>query len=343
MILIYLAFALLLLPCLRIKTRTIASSAQLLQRQDTISIRGISAIFVIVAHYSSWISVLEGVHFFKPLLWGLGQLGGIGVLLFFFVSGYGINESYGNKKTLDKYIFKRFSGVYFPYVIIKIVTVTAEVICGVSNSELSIPLRYLQILLIPDWFILVVVLQYISYYICHRFIRSHLLIASIVIDSVISLVFILTDKPLGWFNALWLFTFGIWISEYQERVKALINRKYWLMTIVSFVGFLFMGVLFAKYKDDGLINIAKPISGVFICLLFCCLLRRLLFGNIIIDWLGRKSLFIYIVHISVWNCMLLVIDNPTALVWTAIIFTILISQGLSILVDIVNKRLITHL
>ena len=61
--------------------------AQLLDKKDTSVLRGISAFFVIAAHYTGWVEKLTGGTnvIFKGLI---GQLGGIGVLIFFFVIGY---------------------------------------------------------------------------------------------------------------------------------------------------------------------------------------------------------------------------------------------------------------
>lgn len=328
MLFIYAAFILILLPCLFMRLRSSSASSQILEKKDTTSVRGISALFVIAAHYSIWIALLDGVSFIKPVSLGLGQLGGMGVLLFFFVSGYGINESYGDKKDLKGYILKRFLGVYLPYVLMKLITVTAEILCGVSAEDLAIPLRYLQILIIPDWFVLVIVLQYISYYVCSRFVKKHLIIGSIVIDALMSAVFILTDKPLGWFNALWLFTFGVLVSRYQPKMREFIEKRLIICSVVSFVGFAAFGALFAALKSGGWINVVKPVSGIFLCLFICCLLRRIDLSNRVIMWCGKRSLYLYIVHISVWDCLRIYIGNPALLIWISLAVTAGVTEGI---------------
>lgn len=67
---------------------------QILNKTDTIALRGVSAFFVIAAHYMAWVDEMTGYATNAVVKGIVGQLGGIGVLIFFFVSGYGIFESY---------------------------------------------------------------------------------------------------------------------------------------------------------------------------------------------------------------------------------------------------------
>lgn len=66
-----------------------------LEKENSIALKGMSAFFVIAAHYMVWggttYVVLKGI---------VGQLGGIEVFIFFFVSGCGIWKSY-EKRVID--------------------------------------------------------------------------------------------------------------------------------------------------------------------------------------------------------------------------------------------------
>ena len=58
MIFVYIVVTVLLLPCICIRLRN-TESVQLFDKTDTVAIRGISAIFVMVAHYSIWFNQIS--------------------------------------------------------------------------------------------------------------------------------------------------------------------------------------------------------------------------------------------------------------------------------------------
>ena len=94
---IYLLFLLIFAVTVIYKVKTLSQNKGnvLLSKTDTEFLRGISACFVIIAHSCIWINeMMEGD---KVLYFVISQLGGIGVLIFFFVSGYGIYEKYAHK------------------------------------------------------------------------------------------------------------------------------------------------------------------------------------------------------------------------------------------------------
>lgn len=67
-----------------------------LEKEDSNFIRGVAACFVILAHLMD-ILIEEGMGG-DSLLRIFDVTGGMGVLLFFFVSGYGIFKEYSHKK-----------------------------------------------------------------------------------------------------------------------------------------------------------------------------------------------------------------------------------------------------
>lgn len=39
-------------------------------------------------------------------------------------------------------------------------------------------------------------------------------------------MYVYQDKPIGWFNALWLFTFGMVMAKYERKINKIINSDY---------------------------------------------------------------------------------------------------------------------
>ena len=237
--------------------------AQLLDKKDTSVLRGISAFFVIAAHYTGWVEKLTGGTnaIFKGLI---GQLGGIGVLIFFFVSGYGLYESYGNREVDYRYLLKRLRGVYLPYVLMKLVLLLIEYLC--HYDEIHIWKRLFGILLVEDWFIHVIVIQYLVFYVAKKISGRYVVLISILADIGLTVIYVLQEKPIGWFNALWLFTFGLAASQLQPKLVNMIRKRKWLMMAGTFLLFVILGGLFAINKGAAYANVLKPLSGIFLCL-----------------------------------------------------------------------------
>lgn len=121
-----------------------------------------SAFFVIAAHYMVWVDEMTRYATNVVVKGIVGQLGGIGVLIFSFASGYGIFESYGYREVDKTYIIERFKGVYFPYILMKLIFLVPYHALGLSNGKVISEL--ISILLVEDWFIHVIVIQYIVFF-----------------------------------------------------------------------------------------------------------------------------------------------------------------------------------
>lgn len=285
------------LPGLKFNT---GNKVQLLDKNDTNFIRGISALFVLVAHYAIWVQAnTNGINSIAYAL--LSQLGGIGVLLFFFVSGYGINESYSNKKIDKTYLIKRFKGVYLPYIFTKYILLIISLFFDMSLFTVR---NVFSILLVPDWFIFVIILQYISYYLARKYFSRNSLVFCLIANIVFTIWFVITDKPIGWYNALWLFTFGIVVSMYQDKITTFISKHKICYAFVCLFMFLAFGVVFALFKGAAFANIFKPISGMFLSIAICCIFGLIKIDNLFSSWLGKRSLHIYIIHMFVWDILL---------------------------------------
>lgn len=297
----YLIFSILLLAAiLPIKFCEKENASQIFTRSDTNIIRGLSAFFVIVSHYQIWFDKMIRIQTPSYIKLSFGQLGGIGVLLFFFVSGYGIQETYGGKKVDYRFLLKRITGVYIPYIIIKFLLLPERYLYGITDEPFW--REVINIFLISDWFIFVIMLQYSSYYISMRFFRRFLLLASVITDLIFTAIFIYLKKPIGWFNALWLFTFGIVVSILQRRIKHLIDKNAFIFAMVMMVAFVAFGILFALNKGVFWANAIKPISGAFLCLALAAIFKFITIKSPIARWGGTRSMYLYIVHITMWDC-----------------------------------------
>lgn len=94
------------LPALLTITRQNTVGGNLLDFKYTDCLRGVAILLIMVGH----ITGTMGVRCFTPL-------GGIGVALFLFLSGFGCNESYKHKG-LDGFWWKKVKRVLLPYALV---------------------------------------------------------------------------------------------------------------------------------------------------------------------------------------------------------------------------------
>lgn len=296
---------------------------RLLDNKDTISLRGMSAFFVIAAHYMAWVDELIG-HTTNGIVKSIvGQLGGIGVLVFFFVSGFGIYESYGNRKVDKYYLLKRIKSVYLPYVIMKIILLLVEY--TIFQSTESVVMELILIITIEDWFIHVIVIQYIIFFVAAKIKKKNVIVISILADCILTIIYVYMNKPINWFNALWLFTFGMIISKYHNNVMKAIEKYYFRLLGVFLISFGLSGFVFALNKGVAWANIFKPISGMFLCMSICFIIRKCRLKSGVLIWAGNRSMYLYIAHKAIWK-YLESVGNLSLRLWGALVVSLFVAE-----------------
>lgn len=87
------------------------SGIVLLDKDDIDVIKGIATCFVMIAHMINELKISEvKISSFLDIF---TVTGGMGVLLFFFVSGYGIYKGYSDRKPTWKFWKRKFMGRFF--------------------------------------------------------------------------------------------------------------------------------------------------------------------------------------------------------------------------------------
>jgi len=122
-----------------------------LPRESTSIAKGIAILLVLCSH----LHIPDGT-------------GTWGVAIFLFLSGYGVMESY-LKYGLSSYISKRFSHVYWPFILITAIVVAIDSITG---RAVDFPNLLLSILLLTNlvktdpslWFIQFIIVYYLAFY-----------------------------------------------------------------------------------------------------------------------------------------------------------------------------------
>jgi peptidoglycan/LPS O-acetylase OafA/YrhL len=91
---------------------------QYFNKDDTLYLRGVAALLVLLSHYYYYIEGIGGSLWKIDKSWSF--TGGIGVCVFFFISGYSIEKSNQGKEMTLGFLKKRLFSTYVPLVIMRV-------------------------------------------------------------------------------------------------------------------------------------------------------------------------------------------------------------------------------
>lgn len=303
-----------------------------ISRQETLFIKGIAILFVILSHM------------------GLFDCGGvIGVHLFLIVSGYGICCSYENNGKTS-YWKRRISSVYMPYLFSTLILLIVRLIIYKYNDfswkKLLITLAGLDFDLNID-----PTMWYISYiFACYFIACGIFLIESDKSKTWIALIFgimcffIITAcgyKHIIWHQGtnVWAyglsFPFGMFMAKARKEKGKLLSAIKNLLVIASGGGVLFL----LNKQHDSWIKFLFTLSSAILIMVICgwifnCKEEMIKYIRPIL-YLGKNSYFMYLNEAFIIGCMPSRQNNKILIT----VFVIIISYILSVLFDKIYKKI----
>lgn len=310
---------------------------RVLTKEDSTSLRGLAALFVMFSHYIVFIEnkFMSSVGPAKVLEW----FGGLGVCLFFFLSGYGCYATMDKKEVRISFLWKRFMNVLPTYLVLRIIF---GFLLKEYDGEIITALLYILGFRTPLWFVSEIIIIYILLYIAAKLNKRYVIGITVVLLFIMSLVFLLLQFEARWYNANLIFCLGMLFAKHREKVLDFLSRHYWLHWAGGIFLFgLFSGafVLFKPYVfSAGL----KLVAGGLFCFIFVLFLMRIQIASPAIMYIGKKSLHFYIIHLYVQNMYDRLIGLENAALW--FILCILTSLTITVLYGLLEdgiKKLIT--
>lgn len=197
------------------------STGRVFSLNYTNCLRGIAIILIIVGH----ISGTMGTVVFSPL-------GGTGVALFLFLSGFGLNESW-KKSGLTRYWQKKIRRVFIPYFIV--ISIIAMVKDNMSWQNYLLDIFGIKT---SYWYIGYLLKWYIVFWLSTKFAFKYrlMIMSACALVSLFYLPNLEAEQSLS-------FLMGVVTSVYVERVSKLTNKQIISLGIISFViATLFLGI-----------------------------------------------------------------------------------------------------
>ncbi|MBQ7595039.1 MAG: acyltransferase [Clostridia bacterium] len=298
--------------------------------QNLLAFRGLFAITILLHHLSASFVPAYALGLFT-------HIGYLFVALFFFLSGYGLMFSFNKNRNyirLKTFILKRFFNTLLPYWLCVILTalICMTFFTPVAPKRLLISFISPTSIVLNAWYVFEIVILYAVFAVLFRLknIKSSLFLMLLFVVALTA--FFLARRSSIWARSLPAFYLGIAYCHYREKADRFIKKSFYLKASAVFVLFAFFCVcryFFVKkgsYWADNIFAILS--SSLFSVLFFGFLIKKIKLGNPVLNFSGKISYEIYLMH--GYFCKLLYTYNHNIFVYTLIIFSCTIVSSLII-------------
>lgn len=270
-----------------------------LSLKNTITIRGVAAICVILTHTGV-------VPFYRH--------GFLFVGIFFFFSGYGLMFSLKKKPGYLKGFFRnRLPSVIVPYYTMNIFYIIALFGLGFTPTidmvfrSFFLPMMKRSLFITSAWYVIAIVLFYVLFGIFFRyfkFFKAFLLTAcGIAIYCMLCRHF---GRSISWYGTTSLFLLGILFAQYYSNIYGIIKKKPFLLSTLMLL--LFVVGIIVDHQARGLFKFfTHQISCSFFVLFVITLLYKFHIKSPLLGFWGKISYELYIAH----HLVILFLNNST--------------------------------
>lgn len=314
MISIYLVLAVILL--FGVKVRIKGWDDGFLSLGNTKMLQGFCAVLIIFHHISQ---VLSDSKVLSPF----NEYGVLFVGIFFFCSGYGLIKSFKTKDNyMQGFIGRRFPSVLVPFYITSLIYMAVILPFNPMPSLLQTIFLFTGVQLINPhaWYIVAIVIFYIAFYFIFKYIKNEIIaFVSMAIFLVCYIIFgiILRHgqwwlQGEWWYNTCFLFYIGMLTARFEKGLITTVKKYYVVILPVLIVAFVVMYRVsnytiknFSYYAQtetasgypETLICFLTQLPAVilFVAAVFI-LCMKITFSNIILRFLSKISLEIYLIH-----------------------------------------------
>ena len=264
-------------------------------QKNTVLWQGIFVILVFFRHLAEYlndISMFDHAFFLSEKVIGQMMVGA-----FLFLSGFGIMQSFQTKPHYLDTFWKRFLRVLIPFDAAVAIYLIAGLIMGDSYPLHHILLSFIGFHSVGNscWCIFAVLVAYVLFYLCFRFIKkTDCAIACFIASSIVYCVLIGTVKEDFWYSTFLCFAVGIMYSRFKRRIdqKVMAPGRYLPIVLALFIFTAVFNV--ARYESV----IFYIIAAILFCLCMMTLSMKVLpyENNQVLRFLGQHTFGIYILQ-----------------------------------------------
>lgn len=328
MLVSYICVPLLILGNITLKDKN--SFQCILEKNEVIYLKGISALFIVIHHLSQRIEM-------NLLVFPWIEIGKYVVALFLFISGYGLMKSQGNNsRYLNNFICNRLMKIYIPFVLSNLIMIIINIIKGDSYGIIDLLFYIFGIKLIDSsmWYIIFIIFCYIIFYLSFKKTKIDRGIKILFICNIIYYIFAIISKlPTVFINISFCFFIGVYFEYREEKIINYIYNKKAKLLLINTLVCISSRILSILIPEKYILidMIFANVSTIFFVFTIIIMLQFIKFDSKIILLLGNISFSIYLLH----NKVMRIIVNINSSLYSIIIYFITL-----ILVSVVFNKII---
>ena len=267
----------------------------------TTSHKGIFIIIILASHIRSYVDMTShpADASYTAVMSFLGQAM---VALFFFYSGYGIYESVKRRPSyFDGFIENRVFKIFMHFgMSVILYWALSTLVLGKSINIDTLVRAFLGFKSIGNssWFIFTMLLCYLFTFLSFRILRWHPLLAiggTVAFTLGFALFIELNSYEALWYDTAFCFPLGFiysYLKEPLDRVMRKYHAVYYITLVFTVGGYILTTVLYRESRD----LILGTVKNLIFSLAVATLSMRLSIHNRVLEWLGRQSFSIYLLH-----------------------------------------------
>ena len=290
--------------------------------------RGLATSFVVLAHYVYYVTRDSQLNTIGPFGTLIKWTGGVGVMIFFFLSGYALWRSYAGRPMKWNFLYKRFIRLVPMLVGLRLMLGWIE-FDFTSGNDFFMFIKY-AVDIRAHWFVEEILIIYILFFITFKVSHRHMITMMAIALLMMSYLYYANGFNERYYNANILFVCGLATAKHWQKIAALYQKHFKAMIAAGLISFLLFSGLFTFFKGNSDLSvILKPIAGSGLMMIMMGLNMYFSWNSRLLAKIGEMSLQVYVAHILIWLITISFAGNmPISICFmVALSLTFMISRG----------------
>ncbi|MCD7824182.1 MAG: acyltransferase [Oscillospiraceae bacterium] len=303
-----LCYALVAVVILSILTTSEKVRGGVLDRQSTSVFQGICALLIVLHHIGNNLSVY---HYF------ISAFGYLSCGVFFLISGYGNELSLKRNGRSTKWLGRKLSKLYIPFLVCYVLYFLSLVIFDSDSipkfGDIIVDLLTMSNPGLVNWFPKVIFICFVIHWLLNRFIEKNTVIYYVLAFSAALVcigAFYALDKSVWYYNSVLCYPIGMLLPQVKDKIKYGYGKC--AVALLAFGGvFLFASgfIQTAQSYRAFFMIIACALFAIFCYLITGC--RK--FHSRLLEWLGHNSFEVFLFQTIFLNLFTPVIEYSSLL------------------------------
>lgn len=261
-------------------------SVEICQRLN--NLRGLFAIEIVIGHV---------IRYDRTFLYPMGKFMIISVAFFFFVSAFGMVQSFqGKERYLDNFLFPKTGYLFCLAVIIYLINVLTDYIVPFKLHYFETwDCFFTNFPVMTNWYLWEQIFFYLLFYFVYKYLKKYRIMLITVIVFLLAGVVFCAGWIEGYYASALAFPFGLLYGEHYEKCQKIMHSFLGKAAVIVMV---IMGLSSLLFKENSLLGMVylRNIMCVSSMVILAIIVEYFSFDNKILRFLGRHSAEIYLVQ-----------------------------------------------